>query len=280
LYAKYKKEQQDNKAIRADEWRKARNRKQKLLLNVSNNSQIKRRIIKSIKGAGIGKKVMYGSVSNTRKAEIEDIHKVYRRKKQKIFDRYGSCTWADWLRAQADKGDKEALTALRARVAAQPLQGNTFSRSSSPSSINASGQKHPPKFGRLSTEPPPRSRNKLVSLTQLETLKFEGRLPTKDSLTKKGTVIYRSGKAAIRDDGEKLKITRGADEAGLLEALSMAVNRYGERIKVTGTEQFKSRVVQVAATQKLALIFDDPLMESQRRELLISKQEISEVRFK
>ena len=51
-----------------------------------------------------------------------------------------------------------------------------------------------------------------------------------NSVTKKGTIIYRLGPNAVRDDGDKLTISRGASQDGLQAALRMAMARYGERI--------------------------------------------------
>jgi hypothetical protein len=67
------------------------------------------------------------------------------------------------------------LTALRAREAAQGLQGNT---------IQGRGDARP------------------------------GHAPVTDNITKKGTIIFRAGLSAVRDDGDKLQVSREATREG------------------------------------------------------------------
>jgi hypothetical protein len=73
-----------------------------------------------------------------------------------------------------------------------------------------------------------------------------------DSVTKTGTLIYRVGASAIRDDGEKLQVSRGATPDGLVAALRMAMARYGNRITVNGSAEFKESIAGAAATAHLA----------------------------
>jgi hypothetical protein len=72
-----------------------------------------------------------------------------------------------------------------------------------------------------------------------------------DGVTKKGTLIYRVGASAIRDDGDKLQVSRGATPDGLAAALRMAMARYGDRITVKGSVEFKESIAHAAATANL-----------------------------
>ncbi|OQW86274.1 MAG: conjugal transfer protein TraI [Rhodoferax ferrireducens] len=229
LYAKYKNEQTTATATRTVEWAKALERKNRLVESAKRTALLKRTAIKAIKGAGPGKKVMYSSTSKTLKDEIQAINKQYLADRQAIYDKYQRLAWADWLRAKATEGDQEALGALRAREAAQGLKGNTVAGSA--------GQKAP-----------------------------QG-LPEQDSITKKGTIIYRVGPTAVRDDGDKLKVSRGANQDGLQAALRLAMERYGNRITVNGTDAFKEQIAQAAAAAKLPITFADAALERRRQEL-------------
>jgi len=91
---------------------------------------------------------------------------------------------------------------------------------------------------------------------------------TADGITKTGTIIYRLGATAVRDDGQRLAISRGADVAGLVAALQLAAERYGSAIAVTGTEAFKSRLIEAAARSGLPITFSDPALEQRRQQLL------------
>lgn len=123
-------------------------------------------------------------------------------------------------------GDGQALDALRAREAAQGLKGDT---------IQGVGQAKP------------------------------GHAPVIGSITKKGTIIYRAGSSAVRDDGERLAVSSQADRAGVAAALRLAMERYGERITVSGSVEFKVAVVRAAVHAQLPIAFADPALESRRQ---------------
>ncbi|WP_295396925.1 TraI/MobA(P) family conjugative relaxase [uncultured Thiodictyon sp.] len=89
-----------------------------------------------------------------------------------------------------------------------------------------------------------------------------------DGITKAGTIIYRLGATAVRDDGSRLSISRGADRDGLEAALKMAAQRFGPVIAVTGTDVFKARVAEAAARSGLAITFSSPALEQRRQQLL------------
>lgn len=58
---------------------------------------------------------------------------------------------------------------------------------------------------------------------------------------------------------------------GLIAALKMASQRYGQTLTVAGSETFKENIAQAAAAAKLTVRFDDPTLE-QRRLALLSSQ--------
>ncbi|MFV4725683.1 LPD7 domain-containing protein, partial [Mycobacterium tuberculosis] len=51
-----------------------------------------------------------------------------------------------------------------------------------------------------------------------------------DHITKRGTIIYRTANAAVRDDGQRLHVSRGAQIEGVVAALRLAHERYGDRL--------------------------------------------------
>lgn len=72
----------------------------------------------------------------------------------------------------------------------------------------------------------------------------------------------------MRDDGDRLQVSTGAARAGLLEALRLAAERYGDRITVNGTVEFKAQAIRAAVDGKLAITFADPALEKRRQALL------------
>jgi hypothetical protein len=229
LYARYKAAQQLATTTRTAEWSMAIARKKRLIEDAKRDARLKRATIKLIRAPGLGKKLMYAAISKKLRAEIGAVNQQYIKERQEIYEKHKRRTWADWLCSEAMAGDQEALAALRARDVATGLKGNTVGGQGSPKG-RAVGAKH-------------------------------------DSITKKGTVIYRVGASVVRDDGDKLKVSRGADQAGLEAALRMAMERYGSCIAVNGSAAFKEKVAQAAAAAKLSVSFDDDALERRRQQL-------------
>ena len=214
---------------RALGWTQARERKSRLIEGAKRSGRLKRAAIK-LTGAGrLAKKLMYASASKTLRDGIEKINKEYLSERQEIYDRCKRQAWADWLRAKAIEGDKDALAALRARDAAQSLQGNTVSGTGCRESALAGAQP--------------------------------------DGITKHGTIIYRVGATAVHDDGSRLSVSRAVTPEGLQVALRLAMQRYGNSIAVDGSTAFKQQIVEAAASAQLPLTFDDPALERRRQQL-------------
>ncbi|MBA2648971.1 MAG: hypothetical protein H0U75_05085 [Legionella sp.] len=91
---------------------------------------------------------------------------------------------------------------------------------------------------------------------------------SQDNITKTGTIIYRVGTGAIRDDGDFLKISRGSSREALATALNMATQRFGSCLTVHGSDEFKKHIAQTAAALQLNITFDDAPLEQRRQTLL------------
>lgn len=238
LYARYKTEQSTIAETRSVTWAKALERKNDLIATAKRQAKHKRTVIKAIKGAGLGKKLLYAATNKKLIDEIQKINKQYLVERQKIYDQGQKMAWADWLRIKATEGNKSALDALRAREAAQSLKGSTVA-----------------------------GKGDIVPLSSTVDR------PGQDSITKKGTIIYRVGKMTVRDDGHKLKVSRGINQADLKTVLGMVMDRYGNQIIVNGNKDFKEQIAQAAASSMLPITFDDPTLERRRQELLHNTKE-------
>ena len=229
LYARYKDEQKNLTAARTDALAAAKRHKDRAVADAKQKAAIKRAAIKVAGGGRVSKKLLYSQTSATLRAELDGIHKDYAKERARLYERHQRRQWADWLKQEATQGNSEALAALRAREAAQGLKGNI---------LTAQGKTKP------------------------------GHAPVIDSITKKGTIIYRAGQSAVRDDGDRLQVSTGANRAGVLEALRLAAERYGDRITVNGTAEFKAQAIRAAVDGKLTITFADPALEKRRQELL------------
>lgn len=228
LYARY---QQDRLACtqgRTAALAEARTRKAQHIDAAKRAGQIKRDTIKLTMRGRITKKLLYATVSQTLRSDLRQILDRHRRDCVAITARYQRLTWADLLRQQALAGDREALRALRARDAARGLTGDT---------ITAVGT---------------RLVHAVVGANQ-------------DYITKQGTIIYRVGLSAVRDDGTRLQVSREVTNDGIDAALRLALQKYGSTIAVSGSDEFQDRVTQVAAHARLTIRFDDPTLEQQRQ---------------
>lgn len=56
------------------------------------------------------------------------------------------------------------------------------------------------------------------------------------------------------------------------QALRLAVERYGDRITVAGSAEFKARVIRAAIDIRLPIMFDDPSMERLRQQYMTTRQ--------
>jgi len=232
LYAKYQAEQNNAGASRSADLAQARAQKNRLIESAMRTGRLKRAAIKLLQGAGVNKKTLYALTSKTLKVDIEKANKQYLKDREIIYGKYQQRAWADWLKQKATEGEQDALTALRSREARQNLKGNIITGSKKKSNINP-----------------------VVDVQH-------------DNITKTGTIIYKVGTCAIRDDGDFFKISRGSSQDGLKAALHMAMQRYGECITVNGSERFKDQIATIAANLKLNITFDDAALE-QRRQALI-----------
>uniref|UniRef100_UPI00308297DC LPD7 domain-containing protein n=1 Tax=Escherichia coli TaxID=562 RepID=UPI00308297DC len=73
---------------------------------------------------------------------------------------------------------------------------------------------------------------------------------------------------AVRVDGERLQESREASREGLQEALRLAMERYGNRITVNGTTEFKAQIIRAAVDSQLPITFSDPVLEVRRQALI------------
>jgi len=233
LYAQYKDAQQHLTATRASALAEVKRRKDRAVENAKKAAATRRAAIKHLTDGRLTKRLLYSQASAALRADLEAIHKRHDQERAAIYQAHSRRTWADWLRQQAQAGDGRALDALRAREAPQGLKRNT---------IQGNGPAKP------------------------------GHAPVIDNITKKGTIIYRAGSSAVRDDGERLAVSSQADRAGVVTALRLAMERYGERITVSGSVEFKAAVIRAAVDAQLPITFADPALESRRQAEAIKAQ--------
>ena len=233
LYARYKIEQSNSTTTRATDLQQVRSRRERQIDAARRSNRLRRASIKLMGGTKFTKKILYAQAHRALKDEIKAIGSQAKKERAALYEQYKRRAWADWLKQKAMEGDGQALEALRARAVGQGLKGDT---------VTGVGQDSP------------------------------GETAVKDNITKKGTVIYRKGASAIRDDGEKLQLSRHVDSEGVKEALLLALERYGERITVNGSAEFKALTVKTAVEYQLPISFAAPGLERRRQQLLNQRE--------
>lgn len=233
LYARYKAELKNLTAVRAEAMTKAKRRKNQAIDDAKRSNRLRRAAIKIVDGKGINKKVLYSQASAAMRAKLDAIYKDYAKERERLYQGFQRRTWADWLKQEALSGNAEALAALRSRETARGLKGNI---------IQADGNAQP------------------------------GHVSVLDNVTKKGTIIFRVDRSAVRDDGDKLQVSRESTREGLQAALRFAMERYGKRITVNGTAEFKAHIVRASVDSRLPITFADPSLERRRQDLLTKEK--------
>lgn len=230
LFAEYQREQKMSVVARRQKLTDLRCERDEKIRNARLEANQKRSLIKFMKGPGANKKMLYTLTSATLNRKISGVKSSFKEERENILRVYSRKTWADWLQAKAKEGRQDALQALQARE-------KKF------------------KVGKEGLEG-----EKIIK---------EGSIPgiKPDNITKAGTIIYRVGSAAIRDDGASFSVTRDANEGGVEAVLRMAVYRYGSKIKVNGSAEFKERIVQVAVKAKINVKFENEDLEKKRLSL-------------
>ena len=236
LYAEYLREQKSLDLSRRKIAVDLRIKKDGEISKARQKAKIKRAAIKLLNGPGVNKKLLYSLASGVLQSEISKIKSGYRETRDKALGACSRKAWADWLQVQAAEGRQDALQALQAREK--------------------------------------RFRTKGGDSVKGDRVRKDGRIPglKHDNITKAGTIIYRVGSTAIRDDGTSFAVTRGASDGGAEAILRMAVYRYGSRIKVTGSAEFKEKIVQVAVKAKIKVTFENEDLEKKRLDLKAAEE--------
>lgn len=234
LYETYRHERERLRLAQRDGLAAARQRK-KDAVEAAKRANRRRRLMIKHMSRGVEKRILYAFASRAMKRKLEQIHADYAREREEIYRSSQRKTWADWLVQRASKGDGEALEVLRARRRRDEGRGIQ-------NDVRGEGERG----GRVGAS-------------------------VVDGVTKKGTVLFRANGASVRDDGERLAVEGRASDETLKVALQLTAQRYGARITVGGTEEFKEAVLRAAVEHDVQITFSDEGLERRRKELLMSK---------
>lgn len=232
LFSRYQEQQGKFAGEKLRGMQSARAGRIKSIEDAKRAAKLKRAAIKLLGEPAPVKRALYAMTHKKLLADIQKIRGDFQQSKTTLADRTRRQSWNEWLQSQAKGGNQEALAALRARDAKRERLRDSISSAQAPVTPS-------------------------IKL---------------DSVTKKGTVIYRDGSTSIRDNGDRLKVAKGSGADALEAALRLAILKYGSRIKVNGSDEFRERIAQVAVNAKINVSFDDASLEKRRQFLLATQQ--------
>lgn len=165
--------------------------------------------------------------------------------------------WQLYLQKRAQKGDEEALIALRrlddtARAKLLNTPSITGTLILNDDALDEEEKKR-------------RRRARESSASILKSLAH--------TVEKNGDITYRQhGHAVLRDEGQHLAVLDEHSEEAIAAGLLIAREKFGTSLTLTGPADFQRRAVAVAVAQGIAVRFVDPQLEALRLQLTEEKR--------
>jgi len=186
-----------------------------------------KREIENLKSSRVpNKKRLYENMFASHKRIRELSKAVHDKKKADINNKNPYMSYKEYLIAQAMKGDVKALQTLRnTKPSTKPKEDENIIEGKANNNLWI-------------------SKNPMI--------------------TKEGHVVYKLDKendfSKIIDKGKHLKVVNASD-AALLETLKMAKMKYGNTLEISGTDEFKSKIINLALENQLDISFKDKKMQ-------------------
>ncbi|MBZ7936323.1 relaxase/mobilization nuclease domain-containing protein [Campylobacter sp. B0100352/1] len=156
---------------------------------------------------------------------VKNQRMIFKNKQKELYQKYKRVSYRDFLISESLSGNEEATRALRRSKTKINENENTLS----------STQEKPKIFENV------------------------------DYITKEGYAVYKSGFNKAIDKGEMLKVSliqnSKDDKEFLLNSLLMAIDRFGNHLNITGDENFKRNILEVANDYNLNVSFTNPQMQ-------------------
>lgn len=89
-----------------------------------------------------------------------------------------------------------------------------------------------------------------------------------------GHVTYKiDGREALKDEGQRVKVLQVSDSRVIEEGLALARAKFGKKITLHGTDDFKAQVVAIAVSKNMDVEFNDPQLQRMKHELTQQREE-------
>ncbi len=206
-YLQYNSHLNEQRPIRTKE---SKAKKSRVYSEAQRKHKLKVKAIKALSFSRAIKKILYRNSYRKFTLSTQSINRQYRQEQQELYQTLKKQTWVDWLKQEAASGNTQALKLLQAREKNNSLKGNV---------IYLDGA-------------------------------TEDLLPNKkfrvDGISKKGSVVYRVGRQAVREHTNRLQLPVDATDFTILTAIDMALEKGGS-ISLSGGADFKAKVIKLSA---------------------------------
>jgi hypothetical protein len=89
-----------------------------------------------------------------------------------------------------------------------------------------------------------------------------------------GHIIYCiAGRDALKDEGKSVRVLQASDTNVIEEGLRLAQAKFGKRITLHGSDEFKRRAVAIVVEKNMQIEFSDPILQRLKNELGYAKTE-------
>ncbi len=233
LYRQYQKERAERETRKTLDLQSLREKRSARLLDISGDFARRRERVRRDSLLGKQRKrSVYSKLGEERLKAVNAVVADTCEKRRSIYAENKGFSWQDYLIREAVTGNDVALRVLRSN--SKKVQNDTARDSF------AGDQRQTPDFlyRNLSSR-----------------------------VCKNGDVFYQVDGGVIRDEGGRISVENMSDQ-GLEMALRMSKIRFGNLLNIDGSQEFKARVVQVAARSGIEIEFSGPEMEATRKALL------------
>lgn len=206
-YLQYNSQLNEQRPIRTKE---SKAKKSRAYSEAQRKHKLKVKAIKSLSCSRAIKKILYRNAYRTFTRSTQAINRQYRQEQQELYQTLKKRTWVDWLKQEAASGNTQALKLLQAREKNKLLRGN------------------------------------VIYLDGATKYLLPNRKFSVDGISKKGSVVYRVGRQAVREHTNRLQLPDDATDFTILTAIDMALEKGGS-ISLSGGADFKAKVIKLSA---------------------------------
>ncbi|MCD8141507.1 MAG: relaxase/mobilization nuclease domain-containing protein [Planctomycetaceae bacterium] len=196
--------------------------------------RLERKQARHLPAGRAAKRKLYRALATKQRQRLEELRRETAAKRQPVHRDHPRRNWLSWLQAEATAGREEAIQALRKRAFGLARKIGPAIRGDCRDGANS----------------------------------LAG--PNVDTVTKRGTVIYRVEVDRLRDDGESFRLSKDGSLDTAVMALKLARRRFGDVLRLDGDHAFRDRMVMAAVEGNVSVRFADTLLEEKRKQLTVA----------